>query len=88
VPVPPRSVVYCDPPYANTEGYSAVGAFDGAAFWGWCRMQARRGRVVYVSEYVAPDFAECVAEFPSYTTFAKGVTEGSRTVERLFKVRG
>jgi hypothetical protein len=56
VPIPPRSVVYCDPPYQGTDckAYSG-GAFDHAAFWEWVRS---RPFPVYVSEYHAPgDFA-------------------------------
>ena len=43
-------VVYCDPPYANTQKYNA-GAFDNAAFWEWART---RNFPVFVSEYGAP----------------------------------
>lgn len=43
-------VVYCDPPYAGTEGYG--GEFDHDAFWEWVRT---RTYPVYVSEYLAPD---------------------------------
>ena len=31
--IPPNSIVYCDPPYNNTTGYSSV--FDNTAFWEW-----------------------------------------------------
>lgn len=44
-------VVYCDPPYADTDQYKA-GDFDSAAFWEWVRT---RDYPVYVSEYSAPD---------------------------------
>lgn len=43
-------VVYCDPPYAGTNGYGRV--FDHEAFWQWCRT---RDFPVYVSEYRAPE---------------------------------
>lgn len=43
-------VVYCDPPYAGTDGYG--GEFDHDAFWEWART---RTYPVYVSEYRAPD---------------------------------
>ena len=43
-------VVYCDPPYAGTEGYGR--GFDHEAFWQWCRT---RDFPVYVSEYRAPE---------------------------------
>lgn len=43
-------VVYCDPPYAGTNGYERE--FDHEAFWRWCRT---RDFPVYVSEYRAPE---------------------------------
>lgn len=43
-------VVYCDPPYAGTNGYGRE--FDHVAFWEWCRT---RDFPVYVSEYRAPE---------------------------------
>ena len=47
-------VVYCDPPYKNTDpGYGIK--FDHERFWNWVRCQAHFGRCVYVSEYNATD---------------------------------
>jgi DNA adenine methylase len=47
-------VVYCDPPYAGTEGYS-VGKFDHAAFWSWAAECTDRAHAfVFVSEFNAP----------------------------------
>ncbi len=43
-------VVYCDPPYKNTDGYGIH--FDTDAFWEWVRT---RNYPVYVSEYQAPE---------------------------------
>ena len=43
-------VVYCDPPYANTDKYTVD--FDHEAFWQWCRT---RNFPVYISEYRAPE---------------------------------
>ena len=47
------AAVYCDPPYADTTGYSA-GAFDHCKFWARCRELSERVPVL-VSEYQAPD---------------------------------
>lgn len=61
---PPGSVIYCDPPYADTDmgAYRALPkqqrVFDNAAFWDWCRARRGEGSTVLVSEYVAPDDAE------------------------------
>ena len=43
-------VVYCDPPYANTDKYTVD--FDNEGFWQWCRT---RNFPVYISEYRAPE---------------------------------
>ena len=43
-------VVYCDPPYKNTQDYGIK--FDSDSFWEWSRT---RDYPVYVSEYQAPD---------------------------------
>lgn len=46
-------VVYCDPPYRNTENYRHTKQkFDHDEFWDWVRT---RDYPVYVSEYNAPD---------------------------------
>jgi len=46
------SVVYCDPPYANTTKYKGFD-FDSSVFWEWCQKTARHNRV-FVSEYACP----------------------------------
>lgn len=46
-------VVYCDPPYANTDARGCnTGIFDSDSFWKWVRT---RDYPVYVSEYNAPE---------------------------------
>ena len=50
----PGDVLYLDPPYANTTGYS-TGSFDSTAFWSWAQRHAERGVHVFVSEFTAPD---------------------------------
>ncbi len=49
-----NTVVYCDPPYFNTEGYSAAGTFDHKRFWKRMDEWHDDGALVFVSEYVAP----------------------------------
>ena len=44
-------VVYCDPPYANTQRYNTK-KFDSLAFWDWVRSKPFP---IFVSEYHAPD---------------------------------
>jgi hypothetical protein len=47
-------VLYLDPPYDGTAGYS-TGGFDSRAFWAWAQAQAENGVRVFVSEFNAPD---------------------------------
>lgn len=48
----PGSVIYCDPPYADTQGYS-TGGFDSEAFWAKMDEWSEHSSV-FVSEYTAP----------------------------------
>lgn len=54
-------VIYCDPPYANTSGYT-VGDFDSDAFWRKAEEWVNDGAYVYVSEYEAPTAASIICE--------------------------
>lgn len=76
------AVIYCDPPYAGTTGYS-TGAFDHAAFWEWCREQVARGCKVYVSEYNAPADFVPIWEYEATVTLSVKSNNGEAT-ERLF----
>lgn len=53
------ALIYCDPPYSNTTGYS-TGSFDSEAFWQWCRDMTRAGNTVIISEYEAPKDFTCI----------------------------
>lgn len=82
--IPPNSIIYCDPPYANTTGYADQ--FDNAAFWSWCDRMVAAGHRVFVSEYVAPPNWACVWEKRAASSLsANGKSGGSKiSVERLF----
>lgn len=47
-------VIYCDPPYANTEPFALVPPFDRSQFIRRCRQWADRGAIVLVSELEFP----------------------------------
>lgn len=49
--IPEGSLIYCDPPYEGTTGYSS--RFDSFKFWEWVRKTSIHS-TVYVSEYAAP----------------------------------
>lgn len=48
------TLVYADPPYAGTTGYS-TGTWDAEEFWSIMTAWSRAGAVVLVSEYQAPE---------------------------------
>ena len=48
-------VVYCDPPYSDTQSYGAAGSFNTNDFWVCMETWHSLGAVVLVSEYTAPD---------------------------------
>ncbi len=84
--IPDDSIVYCDPPYANTTKYSTKG-FDHNEFWDWCTTMSKAGHTVYVSEYTAPSSWEVIweKEVNNSLTQATGATKGT---EKLFKYKG
>jgi DNA adenine methylase len=52
--IPEDSVVYCDPPYKNTTGYSNSDKFNHEEFWQYVRDMSRYN-TVFVSELTAPE---------------------------------
>lgn len=54
-------VIYCDPPYANSQQYSKE-KFDSENFWNWVREKSWMGHYVFVSEREAPEDFECIWE--------------------------
>ena len=83
--IPPGSLVYCDPPYAQTTRYSQQ--FNHSMFWQWCREKSNAGHTVFVSEYAAPKDFECVWEKEIAVGLAKEA-QNKKGVERLFRYSG
>lgn len=79
---PEGCLIYCDPPYAATTGYGAVGAFDSAAFWAVVREWSKKNTVL-VSEYAAPEDFRCVWSIETKTDM-HGEGRKGRT-EKLFE---
>lgn len=81
-PEPRSCIIYCDPPYANTQGYQHD---VGDLFWDWTRSLASIGHYIYVSEYTAPsDFT---------TIWSRGVcssldtnTGSKKATEKIFRL--
>lgn len=82
--IPESSVVYCDPPYAETTSYQHK--FDSKKFWNWCDNLNVKG--LYVSEFYAPSNWECIWEAPSRCTSLTKDTGALRAVERLWIRKG
>lgn len=81
--IPDGSLIYCDPPYANTTKYNFD--FDHDKYWQWVRDISTRN-TIYVSEYNAPDDFDCVWQTHAKSSLsANGRHGGSKkSVERLF----
>lgn len=62
VAIQDNSVIYCDPPYADTKGYSRKGKkfndFDSKAFLDWASKQKN----IFISEMQADERFECIWE--------------------------
>ncbi len=84
--IPKNSIIYCDPPYANTAQYKAVGNFDHDKFWRWCEQKSKEGHTVFVSEYTAPDNWECIWQKEIVSSLTKN-TGAKKGVEKLFKYK-
>jgi DNA adenine methylase len=78
--IPNNSVVYCDPPYKNSQGYSEK--FDSNEFFDWCRVVGRKSYIL-ISEYSAPSDFSVVWEKEVNNTLDRN-TGGKRGVEKLF----
>lgn len=80
VELPDNSIVYCDPPYANTNHYGLNGSrFDNEAFWEWAR---HCKQPVFISEYEAPKDFICIAEIPTTSKIAAKTSK--RAIEKIF----
>lgn len=77
IKIRPDSVIYCDIPYAETDGYSVE--FDHTAFYKWCRKQTE---LTFISEYAMPDDFICIAEFEKSALLSGGGSH--KVIEKVF----
>lgn len=80
--IPDESIIYCDPPYVGTTGYSD--SINHDEFWQWCRERVYDGHKVYISEYQAPDDFITIWEKPIQNC----INIDKKTTERLFIYKG
>jgi len=88
--VEPRSlplVIYCDPPYAGTAGYDAVGPFNHWRFWRVCQAWESHGVPVFVSEIACPVPHEVVWSKDVRVTVTRHKKTPMFRTEKLFRVR-
>ena len=79
---PPKSIIYCDPPYEGATQYKEQ--FDHDLFWEWIRNISNMGHSVFVSEYNAPDDFECLFSKTVNNTLVQQ-TGSKQGIEKLFK---
>lgn len=79
--IPASSIIYCDPPYANTTKYKDD--FNHDEFWQWCRDKVKEGHQVFISEYSAPDDFICVWQQELNVSVAKD-GKHKKAIEKLF----
>lgn len=78
--MPANSLIYCDPPYANTKKYKD--SFNHEEFWQWCRDKTNEGHLVFISEYNAPNDFKCIKEVQTSTQL--GLAGNQKKIEKLF----
>lgn len=79
--IPPNSMIYCDPPYAERQQYGEQ--FDTPKFWDWVRERIAEGHDMLVSEYTAPSDFVAVYEIEKPMKLGNKYREDVR-YERLF----
>jgi DNA adenine methylase len=78
------TVVYCDPPYADTTGYKAADTFDHARFWATMNRWADHGAMILVHEYTAPSGWTAVHSRNRVETMHHGGPSSGKRVECIF----
>jgi len=85
LPIPSKSVIYCDPPYRKTTLYA--NRFDNDLFWSWCRNMSQH-HTLFVSEYEAPEDFECVWSKKIQMNSVQRKTGEKQATENLWRYTG
>ena len=85
LPDPSETVIICDPPYRDTQGYQVE--FDNDKFEQWCIDKAKAGYEIFVCEYNIenPAFEEIWSKEVINT--GGGNKNQKRSIERLYHVK-
>ena len=82
--IPDKSIIYCDPPYANVSGYKDK--FDSNAFYNYCRRMRELGHSIFISEYSMPSDFTCVWKMNINSSLSKKMGGNDNPVEKLFTI--
>ena len=80
VPIESDSVIYCDPPYTNTDSYCI--SFEHDKFHEWLRKCREKNQQVFISEYQMPD--DFFEVYYKEKTCAFNDQKVSKKLEKLF----
>lgn len=85
LPDPSETVIICDPPYRDTQGYQIE--FDNDKFEQWCIDKAKQGYEVFVCEYniANPAFEEVWSK--EVINIGGGNKNQKRSIEKLYHVK-
>ena len=90
LPKPSECVIYCDPPYINSEGYhkqtlnNGKTSFNHAEFYDYVESLARQGYKVFISEYEMPNHRFKSVFFVEKRQTLNGKGAGAIKQEHLF----
>jgi DNA adenine methylase len=82
---PHNILIYCDPPYKSTEGYSSTGTFDHEEFWNTMRKWSK-DNCVFISEENAPSDFKVVWKKSKRRTLDK--TSRFYKYEKIYSYKG
>jgi DNA adenine methylase len=82
---PKRNLIYCDPPYAGTTKYGAIGDFNSDEFWNVMRLWSKNN-TVFISEYNAPEDFKCVWKKETKLDIKNKDGEKELRIEKLFQL--
>ena len=85
LPDPSETVIICDPPYRDTQGYQVE--FDNDKFEQWCIDKSREGYEVFVCEYNIENAAFEEVWSREVINCGGGNKNQKRSIERLYHVK-
>jgi len=81
-----NALIYCDPPYQKTTGYSIAPNFNTEEFWDIMRDWSQNNTVI-ISEYEAPDDFSCIKNIETKLDIRNKNGEKEKRIEKLFIYR-